>query len=61
MAAAFGRLAEERPERPARLQECCARSGEGLREGLTWALDAVKKARRTRLLADAAAAAAAAS
>jgi hypothetical protein len=57
----FGRLVEDRPERPARVVECCALSGEGLREGVAWALDAARKARRTRLLADAAAAAAAGS
>jgi hypothetical protein len=59
--AAFGRLAEDRAERPARVVECCALSGEGLREGVAWALEAARKARRTRLLADAAAAAAAGS
>lgn len=55
---AFGKLCEARAERAARIQPCCALNGEGLRDGLAWAVDAARKARRTRVLMEAAAASA---
>lgn len=38
--------------------QCCALNGDGLRDGLAWVVDTVKKTRRTRMLAEQQAAAA---
>ena len=35
---------------PSRPLQCCALSGEGLRSGVAWALEAVRSTRRARLL-----------
>ena len=50
--AALGKLAADRPDRPARVMPACALTGEGLREAVQWLVDMTRKARRTRTLAD---------
>ena len=50
--AALGKLAADRPDRPARVMAACAISGDGLREAVQWLVDMTRKARRTRTLAD---------
>jgi signal recognition particle receptor subunit beta len=56
--AALGASAQESggSDRAVRVFGTCALSGEGLREALDWAVEAARKARRTKWLADRAAA-----
>lgn len=49
---AFGKLAADRPDRPARVMLACALTGDGLRESVQWLVDMTRKARRTRTLAE---------
>jgi len=48
--------AEGAGERASRAFHACAHSGEGLREGLAWVVEAARAGRRARLLAERAAA-----